>query len=1008
MDLDRLAAQARTYIDAGETSEALSLYEAMLTIKPDDSDLHHIIGLAHRDLGHIEAAANAFRQAIELDPCSARHYRSLADLLQGRGDYSQAIPLYRKAVALSPNDVDNLLNMANALQRSGNPKWALAHYERILSFQADHYRAMNNIAKTLHDLGDIDSALKWYSKSIHASPDYAEAHFNRAVALLATGAYAEGWPAYEWRFKLRERHTAYPHRLLSRRWDGDTFNGERLLVHCEQGYGDVLQFSRYLPMVKALGGSIIFEVHAPLAPLFAGMSALDELLHFDATQPPAVQHDQHIPLLSLPLIFGTRLATIPSQVPYLHAPADKLLAWGRLITGPGLRVGLTWSGSAVDPLRDCPLGLLSPLWTLSGVRFYSLQKGPASEQTSALRQAVTPLGEQLRDFAETAAALAHLDLVISVDTAVAHLAGAMGKPVWLLLPHSADWRWMRERSDSPWYPTARLFRQSKPGEWQPVITAVYDALYKLSAIDVPAEEIYPHGLVLCDKGDFKSAVNHFQQTIAILPHWAEAHFNLGRACHELGQLPEAIAAYRSATRLAPEMNAAHSNLGLAYQQSSQLEAAADCYQQAISRHSELATAFNNLGVIREQQGNPSEAAQCYRCALRIDPTHADALYNLGNSHLSQGELDTAAEFYHKALAQRSQHFRACTNLGLTYHRMGLLEKALALHDQAIAINPQHPEAHLNRGVTRLLVGDWVRGWTDYEWRFQCEDRHRTYPHLLDGERWEGGYFKNKTLLVHSEQGIGDALQFARYLPLVKERGGRVIFEVRASLIALFRTLAGVDELIELSKEKPPARHYDMHVPLLSLTRIFNTLPNTVPNQVPYLTADSSKVEQWRRLLPAVGLNVGLVWGGSDTYKERSIKLTHLSPISFVKGINWIGLQKGPAAAQSDSSHLPHHFTISNWGEQFHDFADTAAAVACLDLVISIDTSVAHLAGALNKAVWVLLPVVPDWRWMLERSQTPWYPSMRLFRQTGNDGWVKVVNHLCAALEHWRKDVVRKP
>jgi tetratricopeptide (TPR) repeat protein len=667
-----------------------------------------------------------------------------------------------------------------------------------------------------------------------------------------------------------------------------------------------------------------------------------------------------------------------------------------------------------------PLDLLSPLWALSGVRFYSLQKGPASEQASALRQVITPLGGQLSDFAETAAALAHLDLVISVDTAVAHLAGAMGKPVWLLLPHSADWRWMRERSDSPWYPTARLFRQSKPGEWRPVITAVCDALYKLSALGLPAvspkppncntpavEEIYTYGLDLCVKGDFKSAVKSFQKAIAIQPHRAEAHFNLGRACQELGRLPEAIAAYHGATRLAPEMNAAHFNLALAYQQSGQLEAAADCYQQAISRHSELATAFNNLGVIREQQDNPSEAAQCYRCALRIDPTHANALYNLGNRHLSQGELDTAAELYHQALAQSPRHFKACTNLGLTYYRMGLLERALAFHNQAIAINPQHPEAHLNRGVTRLLAGDWQGGWCDWEWRFQCQDRHRTYPHRLDGERWEGGCFKNKTLLVHSEQGIGDALQFARYLPLVKERGGRVIFEVRASLLRLFESLAGVDELIELSKDNPPTRHYDMYVPLCSLARIFNTLPNTVPNQVPYLATDSSKVEQWRRRLPAEGLNIGLVWGGGDTYKERSIKLSQLSPLAFVKGINWIGLQKGPAAAQSDAVYQPRHFQVDNWGERFQDFSDTAAAVTCLDLVISIDTSVAHLAGALNKPVWVLLPVVPDWRWMLERPQSPWYPSMRLFRQTRSDGWTHVVNHLCTALENWRKGVLAK-
>jgi tetratricopeptide (TPR) repeat protein/catechol 2,3-dioxygenase-like lactoylglutathione lyase family enzyme len=1020
MDLDRLAAQAQAYIDAGETPAALALYEAMLAIKPDDPDLHHILGLVHRELGRTEAAALDFQRAIDLNPRSARYHRSLADLLQDHSDYPPAIALYRKALTLAPDDTDILLNLGNALQRTGESTAALAIFERILSFRSDHCQAMNNIGKCLYDRGDYGTALKWYTKSIHTCPEYAEAQFNRAIVLLATGAYGQGWPAYEWRFRRREAQTVYPHRLPSPRWDGGAFNGERLLVHCEQGYGDVLQFCRYLPMVKALGGSIIFEAHAPLLPLFAGMDIIDELLAFDAAHPPIVRHDKHIPLLSLPLVFGTRLATIPAQVPYLYAPADTLGAWGHKFTADRLRVGLVWSGSAIDPHRDCPLGLWRPLWDLPGIHFYGLQKGPAAEQSRGPGHAITSLGEELVDFGATAAALAHLDLVICVDTAVAHLAGAMGKPVWMLLPFTPDWRWLRERSDSPWYPTARLFRQMSPGAWQPVIAAVCEALHKQSAVHLQvasaeptnrqgpdANDAYTRGLDLCDSGDFKSAVKAFQQAITIQPHRAETHFNLGRAYHELGQLSEAIPAYRSAVRLAPEMNAAHANLALAYQQSGQLDAAAACYQHVISRHMDLATAFSNLGVIREQQLNPSEAAECYHCALRIDPTHADGLYNLGNIHLAQGDLDTATEFYRKALAQRPNHFKACANLGWTYHRMGLIEKALEFLDQAIALNPQYPEAHLNRGVTRLLVGDWQNGWLDYEWRFQCRDRHRLYPHRLYGERWDGRSFKNKTLLVHSEQGIGDAIQFARYLPLVKQRGGRVVFEARASLIALFHTLVGVDELIELSKEKPPARHYDMHIPLCSLARIFDTLPGTVPHHVPYLAPDPAKIDQWRRLLPTEGLNVGLVWGGNDTYKERSILLADLSPLAFVRGINWIGLQKGPAAAQSDSSHLPHHFTISNWGEQFHDFGDTAAAVASLDLVISIDTSVAHLAGALNKAVWVLLPVVPDWRWMLERSQTPWYPSMRLFRQTGNDGWVKVVNHLCTALEHWRKDEVRK-
>jgi hypothetical protein len=243
----------------------------------------------------------------------------------------------------------------------------------------------------------------------------------------------------------------------------------------------------------------------------------------------------------------------------------------------------------------------------------------------------------------------------------------------------------------------------------------------------------------------------------------------------------------------------------------------------------------------------------------------------------------------------------------------------------------------------------------------------------------------------------------RYLPQVKERCGRVVFEARRSLMTLFKELPWVDELIELSADTPPALHYDAYVPLGSLPGIFKTTPATVPNDVPYLKADPAKIQQWRQRLSGEGLNVGLVWGGNDTYKERSCALADLVPLAFVKGINWIGLQKGPAAAQAQSAHLPYNFKVVNWGEAFEDFSDTAAAVECLDLIISVDTSVAHLAGALGKEVWILLPAVPDWRWLLERSQTPWYPTAHLFRQPLGDDWSRTIARISASLELWRKN-----
>ncbi|MBI5894663.1 MAG: tetratricopeptide repeat protein, partial [Desulfobacterales bacterium] len=894
--------------------------------------------------------------------------RSLGDVCWSAGDGPAALAAYRQALRISPDDADTLLNLGNLLHADGDLKEAMGCYTKILASQPGNPQALNNIGKTFYDQGDTDSAIKSYNEALQQDTDYAEAHFNRAVALLLIGEWSQGWKEYEWRFRRKNAERVYPHALRGLRWNGSPFGGERLLVHCEQGFGDVLQFCRYLPMVKALGGTVIVETQKQLAPLLKTMPAIDEIALFDPHVPPSARYDRHIPLLSLPLLMKTTLDKVPAHIPYLQADPERAAAWrGRLPEG-GLRVGLVWSGSDTDPQRACRLADCQTWWHHGRIRFFSLQKGPAADQASALgdSQPMVLLGAELADFSDTAAVIAHLDLVITVDTAVAHLAGAMGKPVWVLLPWVADWRWLRKRNDSPWYPTARLFRQTQRNDWSQVIADVGAALKALlgtAAEDVAAqasEGVQAGAIVInsqardhleegrrkADTGDLVGAVTSFQQALSAHPGWAEAHFELGRAYHGQGRLSQAIAAYRAASRITPEMQPAYANLGLAYFQNGDLEQAVLAYEQAIALHRNLASIFTNLGIVREEQHNSEEAITCYQCALRIDPTHADAFYNLGNIHLARHRLEQALTCYTQALQSNPRHVKALGNMGRAYHLMGLLDPALDCYDRAIALNPDNPEAHLNRAVACLLVGEWDSGWNDYEWRFKCRDWKRTYPHRLYGQRWQGEAFKGQTLLVHSEQGIGDAIQFARYLRLVKARGGRVIFEVRRSLSSLFASLEGVDERIELSADKPPSVHYHYYVPLGSLPGIFKTSLNSVPDETPYLKADPNKVQLWKRRLPAEGLNVGLVWGSNETSKERSCTLSDMSPLGFVKDIN--------------------------------------------------------LAGAMAKPVWVLLPAVPDWRWLLERSQTPWYPSAHLFRQSRDGNWGRVIAHMSASLEQWRK------
>jgi tetratricopeptide (TPR) repeat protein len=963
LELKTLIETAASHVANGQWQDASRIYASLAELIPQEPDVHHLHGLVLKEQHKWQSALQQIDRAISIQPDQTDFRRSRGDVLEDMGAMEAARKTYQQVLAIDPGDHHAMINLGNILYRQNQPEQALEWYQRTLALDPENTCAMNNIGKIAHDSGHLELALEWYGKALCREPDYAEARFNRAVGLLAMGDYAEGWKEYEWRFRRKTADRVYPHRIDSRRWNGSSFIGQRLLVHCEQGMGDIIQFCRYLPEVKALGGELTVEVHAPLVPLLCQMPEIDHVVAFDPEQPPSGKYELYLPMLSLPFLFQTTLDTIPAHVPYIQPSPAAISRWKTdAVAGEALCVGMVWSGSATDPNRDCPFPLFQELLTVPGIRFFSLQKKPAGPDAERLRPQVglSHWGDRLNDFDETAAAIHCLDLIVSVDTATAHLAGAMGKPVWILLPFSSDWRWLGGRQDSPWYPTARLFRQPEAGDWQSVIRQVKSELSKTS-----------------QARRFRSADNRRQ---------AEELFNRGAAHHHDYHLKQAISCYLEALSLAPDLEAAYRNLGLAFYQTNDLNKAAECYRRSLEIRPDAVVMLLSLGAIYAQVGRHSEAEALYRNALNVDPDNASVHFNLGNLYLETGHLESAAAQYHMILDKDSEHPQALCNLGRTRHRQGDPEQALRLYERALKVNPDQPIVHVNRAAALLLQGKWQEGWEEYEWRLKGEKPHCVYPHRLTGRRWTGEPFAGKTLLIHGEQGFGDAIQFVRFLPMVKALGGRVILETHASLINLFATLDSIDQCIALSAQHPPQVQYDLYIPLCSLARQFNIYQGNIPATVPYLHAEDKKAMRWRSRLPARGLNVGITWAGSDTYPERSCALQDFIPLGRLQGINWIGLQKGPATSQVDKNLSRTGPAITNWGEEFQDFSDTAAAIANLDLVISIDTAVAHLAGALGKPVWLLLPKVADWRWLITGKRSPWYPTMHLFRQKQSACW----------------------
>jgi tetratricopeptide (TPR) repeat protein len=495
---------------------AIAAYQSALSLNPNHFGAHNNLGNASWQKGELDAAILHFQHTVRLEPQNPLTHNNLGNALQQQGQLELAMAHYRQALALQPESPGIYYNQGNAHRKLQQHEAAIACYQKSLELQPDQPLVLNNLALTYQDQQNYDQAVSYFQRAVTLKPDYveahsnlgvalqrvhdlkgaivhcrkaiklapqfADAHYNLASALLTQGNFLEGFAEYEWR--LTCWNSPQPS------WDGSSLDGKTILLRAEQGFGDTIQFIRYLPLVAALEGEIVLEVQPELVRLFQN---LPQVRHLVAQGNPLPSFDVHAPLLSLPHLLKTTARTIPASVPYLSLPPEPFQLPHP--AAPRLKVGIAWASgyqSNSEPLRlykmrSCPLSLFLKLRSVPNVELYSLQVGQDGADLYLQNQEsqIHNLSRQLQDFADTAAAIAQLDLVISVDTAVAHLAGAMGKPTWVLLAFSPDWRWMLNRSDSPWYPTLRLFRQEQPGDWHGVMAKVVQALGQFTAINPP-------------------------------------------------------------------------------------------------------------------------------------------------------------------------------------------------------------------------------------------------------------------------------------------------------------------------------------------------------------------------------------------------------------------------------------------------------------------------------------------------------------------------------------------
>jgi tetratricopeptide (TPR) repeat protein len=1127
----------------GRRDEAIQAFRRAIDLRPKYVDALTNLALSLVEAGEFDEAVVVYQRAVKLAPRVARLHNGLATALAKRGGLEDAVEAFRRAIEVDADYAEAHNNLGNALRDLGQYDEAQEHLGRALTLKSDYPEAHNNLGVLMVKRRRLDDAIASYDRAVKLRSNYAEAHLNRALAWLATGDFRRGWVEYEWRWRcpgFRELSTSQP------RWDGGLLDGKTILLWTEQGLGDTFQFVRYARLIGQRGGRVWLRAPRSLHPILSRTPGIDRILGEEDQLP---RFDCHAPLLSLPRLLGTTLDDIPGGEPYLF-PDERLVAeWGSKLSDAAFKLGIAWAGNprfAADRQRSIPLKQLLPLAGVPGVRIVSLQKGQGTEQLGELADgsSITAFDDQLDEaagaFMDTAAIVANLDLVVTADTSVAHLAGGMGVPVWVLLPYAADWRWLIEGDTSPWYSTMRLFRQPSPGDWQELVARVVGELREVVDRHVPGRAIqrslsvakgwvdrgvqlaergevndavaafrralryqpdsaearsnlgnalrtqgnleeavtqleraialapdYPEahqnlgvvfarqrrhdeaiaqfrraielkpdftvawtslglsqaelrrcaeaeasfrraleieprsprilnnlGNVLSDQGRRPEAVVVLRRAIEVDPRCVDAHNNLGNALRELGERDEAIASFERALAIRPEFPEAHNNLGITWAAKGDYQRASNCYREALRIWPEYPAAHNNLGIALGHQKKTDEAIASYRRALELKPDYAEAHNNLGIALSQEGDYAEAVQRFHRAIELKPDYAEAFSNLGITLTELGRLDEALASYNEALRLKPDYPDAYMNRSLAFLIRGDFERGWKEYETRWQCKDFN---ARNFKKPQWNGDALEGRRVLLHAEQGFGDTFQFVRYARLVKEeRGGTVIVWCPKRLVPLVSQCPYVDQ-VTIEGAKLP--EFDCHLPLLSLPHIFGTTLETIPSQVPYLFAKHELVEQWRDELSYISaLTIGIGWQSNPRYRgdrHRSIPLEKFLPLAKVPGVRLISLQKGLGTEQIDK--VSKKFSVTTLSahrdETAGAFMDTAAILKNLDLVVSSDTSLVHLAGGLGVPTWVALPWAADWRWLLKREDSPWYPTMRVFRQQELGNWDELFDRM---------------
>jgi tetratricopeptide (TPR) repeat protein len=912
-------------------------------------------GMEYHRAGDLDRAEQVYRQVIGTNPDQADALHLLGVIAHQRGQHEQAVRYIEQALASRPGQPRYYSHLGLAYQALGRWEEALASQRRAVSFAPDWAEAHNNLGVVLATMGRDDQAIGCYSQALWLQADYAEARYNRANVLCHQGKLDEAIADYREALRLQPKSADFHNNL------GNALFQQGRLEEAVASFRAALELAPNLPLAHHnLGKALLAQGH------------VDEAIRCQRQAAALSPGDAEA---------QTRLGEVLLRQGELQ---DAIACFRRVVVlSPGraeahFQLGMALaSAKGLDEAKACFAEVLRLQPDYAQARYHLAN---ILLEQDRLEEAGEQFREALRLLPDSIDILNNLGSVLfrqgKASAASAYLERALTlRPGFALAHRNLGQVYMSQKK---WAEAGACFQKT---------------------IELQSDSAESHrnlGTVLFEQGRREEALACFRRSRELQPGDADTQNNLGAALLALGkEHDEAIACFQEALRLRPDYARALHNLSDVLLKEGRAEEAVSVCRRAVALEPDNADALNRLGVALAGTDRLEEAAIYYEKALRLAPTLAIARANIGNLLLSQGRTDEAMVCMRKALTLAPDSADTLINLGNGLRQQHELREAAACYDRALDLKPDFPDAHWNRAQVWLLMGDFERGWPEAEWRWKLKIYR---PPPFRQPVWDGSSLTGKTILLHVEQGAGDTLQFVRYAPLVKQQGGKVILACQGPLAKILASCPGVDLLLPDGASLVP---FDVYATLMSLPRIFKTTLDSVPANVPYLFADPELIDHWQNELRSVpGFKIAIAWQGNVAYsgdRQRSVPLAYFSPLAKVPGVRLLSLQKGHGSDQLQYVDFNAMDLGSRLDERAGAFMDTAAVMKNVDLVITSDTSVAHLAGALGVPTWLAVCYSPDWRWLLDREDCPWYPNMRLFRQDLPGDWPGVFARMESAL-----------